>query len=172
MAHYAIINNSTNIVEKVIVGLDEKDQSCKDYGFNTWEEFYEAHFGSKCIRTSYNHNIRKQFAQQGFSYIEDKDVFVAPKPYPSWELDDDLFWTAPVPRPDGVRPIVNFYGNFEELTKNNEKELLPSPWVWNENNQSWELINVDYSLLPKNAKFLDKDANILYKNNDEEIVTV
>lgn len=175
MATYAFIDDD-NIVQSVIVGKDENDHSCREIGFNTWEEYYQSTSTLKCKRTSFSHSFRKQFARIGFIYLEDRDVFVAPKPYPSWSLNNDSFWVAPVPRPDGVTPIVEFYGNLEEIKKSNPKGLMPSPWVWNENTLSWDLIIPDYDHVPidtdGSAHFLDENGNIMHKNSDGEIVPV
>jgi hypothetical protein len=62
--------------------------------------------------------FRKNFAGVGYTYDEDKDAFISPKPYPSWTLNDTTcLWEAPVAYPtDGQR------------------------YTWNETNQTWELI--------------------------------
>ena len=62
-------------------------------------------------QTSYNNNIRKQYAGIGFSYDELKDEFVAPQPFPSWSLDSNNDWQAPTLRPEG-----NFYWDEESLS--------------------------------------------------------
>jgi hypothetical protein len=46
--------------------------------------------GTITIRTSYNNNIRKQYAGIGYTYDAVNDVFIAPQPYPSWALDNDF----------------------------------------------------------------------------------
>ena len=69
-------------------------------------------------QTSYNNNMRKNHAGIGFSYDEERDAFIPPKPYPSWVLDEDTcLWDSPTPYPDD--------GNKYE---------------WNESNQSWDSI--------------------------------
>ena len=106
MAHYAFINPE-NIVVKVITGVDETETQT-DNGVEVggsaeaWEAFYAAqpwHAGLTCKRTSYNNNIRKQYAGIGFTYDSSADVFVAPQPFPSWTLDSNHDWQAPVARP-------------------------------------------------------------------------
>ena len=100
MAHYAFINED-NVVVEVIVGKDETEPITD---FDSWEDFYSARRELRCIRTSYNGNIRKNYAGQGMIYDEDRDAFIAPKPYDSWVLDEETCqWEAPVPYPnDGV----------------------------------------------------------------------
>jgi len=47
---------------------------------------------SNWVQTSYNSNIRKQFAGIGYTYDDVNDVFITPQPYPSWSLDDNFDW--------------------------------------------------------------------------------
>lgn len=51
------------------------------------------------VQTSFNNNFRKQYGQVGFTYDKEADVFVSPSPFPSWVLDDQFDWQAPVARP-------------------------------------------------------------------------
>ena len=107
MAHYAFLN-SDNVVTEVIVGIDETEL-IEGVDPETW---YGNFRDQKCLRTSYNGNIRKQYAGIGYTYDEVRDEFVALQPYPSWTLDENNDWQPPTPKPDG-----NYY--------------------WNEQNQTW-----------------------------------
>ena len=117
MAHYAYMDLN-NVVVKVIVGVDEtvtQDDNGTPVGGSSeaWQQFYENqswHQGLSCKRTSYNNNIRKQYAGIGYTYDSVADVFVAPQPYPSWTLDDNNDWQPPTPKPDG-----DYYWNEAEL---------------------------------------------------------
>jgi hypothetical protein len=95
MAHYAFLDEN-NIVTQVIVGRNEDE--IVD-GISDWEKHYGELMNQKCVRTSYNHNIRKQYAGIGFTYNETDDVFVSPQPFPSWTLDENHDWQPPVARP-------------------------------------------------------------------------
>lgn len=95
MAHYAFLNEN-NIVTQVIVGRNEDE--IVD-GISDWEKYYEDLVGQKCVRTSYNHRIRKQYAGIGYVYNSEADIFIAPQPYPSWLLNSNYDWVAPVPCP-------------------------------------------------------------------------
>ena len=119
MAHYAFLDNS-NIVTEVIIGKNEND------GDGNWETYYGNIRGKVCKRTSYNtlNNLHKEggtpfrgnFAGINYTYDETNDVFISPKPYPSWILDTSIWnWKAPVEMPtDGL-------------------------YVWNETTTSWDL---------------------------------
>jgi hypothetical protein len=96
MAHYAFLDNN-NIVTEVIVGIDETEL-IEGLDPETW---YSNFRNQTCKRTSYNNKIRKQYAGIGYKYDADADVFIAPKPYPSWLLDDNFDWQAPTEKPEG-----------------------------------------------------------------------
>ena len=99
MAHYAFLDNS-NIVTEVITGVDETEL----IDGLTPEVWYGNFRGQVCKRTSYNHNIRKQYAGIGYTYDATADVFIAPKPFTSWSLDENYDWQAPIDYPaDGKR---------------------------------------------------------------------
>jgi hypothetical protein len=110
MAHYAFLDEN-NIVTEVIVGRNEDEVVD---GVSDWEEWYGNFRGQVCKRTSYNNNIRKQYAGIGYSYDPVRDEFVSPQPFPSWSLDANNDWQPPTPRPldDGL-------------------------WAWNEDTQEW-----------------------------------
>jgi len=75
MAHYAFLNDF-NIVTEVITGKDETEL----IDGLTPEEWYADFKGQHCIRTSYNGNIRKNYAGIGYTYDAERDAFIAPKP--------------------------------------------------------------------------------------------
>jgi hypothetical protein len=122
MAHYAFLDEN-NIVTEVITGKDEGN-------FN-WEQQYSYLRGQLCKRTSFNtvggvHTkggipFRKNFAGTGYTYDENRDAFIAPKPnYSSWVLNETTCqWEAPIPYPEDG----NIYG-------------------WNEENLNWDLVTI------------------------------
>ena len=118
MAHYALIDPN-NIVVRVITGVDEDvvqtdlDGTQIGGSAEAWEAFYENQewfSGLTCKRTSYNGKIRKRYAGIGYSYDPIADVFIAPRPFPSWKLDANHDWQPPKPKPEG------FY-NWDETTQ-------------------------------------------------------
>ena len=96
MAHYAFLN-ANNVVTEVITGKDETEL-IEGLDPETW---YGNFRGQVCKRTSYNHNIRKQYAGIGYSYDPVRDEFVLPQPFASWSLDDNNDWQPPAPKPEG-----------------------------------------------------------------------
>jgi len=106
MAHYAFLD-SNNRVTEVIVGIDETEL-IEGLDPETW---YGNFRKQKCVRTSYNNNIRKQYAGIGFTYDADADVFVAPQPYPSWTLDENHDWQPPTPMPTDDKRYAWFEPN-------------------------------------------------------------
>ena len=94
MAHYAYLDDN-NIVVAVTVGKDETELID---GLDT-ETYYALGTPYTVKRTSYNGNIRKQYAAIKFYYDAINDVFIAPQPYPSWSLDEEFDWQPPTPMP-------------------------------------------------------------------------
>jgi hypothetical protein len=109
MAHYAYLDDN-NIVVAVTVGKDETELID---GLDT-ETYYAQGTPYTVKRTSYNANIRKQYAGIGYSYNPVADVFIAPQPYLSWSLDENYDWQPPTTRPQGQN------------------------WAWNEENLVWQ----------------------------------
>jgi hypothetical protein len=100
MAHFAQLD-ANNVVTQVIV-VSNKDTADangveKEY---IGAAFCEKLFGGTWKQTSYNGNIRKNYAGIGYTYNADIDAFVPPKPFASWVLNNETAqWEAPVPRP-------------------------------------------------------------------------
>jgi len=117
MAHYAFLDEN-NIVTQVIVGRNEWEVVD---GISDWEAYYGNLHGQRCVRTSYNGNIRKNYAGIGYSYDDARDAFIPPKPYLSWVLNEETcLWQAPIPMPE-------------------EEGVI---YAWNEENQTWDIIQI------------------------------
>ena len=97
MAHFAQIENG--LVTSVIVVHNNELLSNGIESESKGREFCQNLLGGEWIQTSYNNNFRKQFAGVGYSYDKTSDVFIAPKPYPSWLLNGSHDWSAPVAYP-------------------------------------------------------------------------
>jgi len=121
MAYFAKLGTG-NIVEQVIsinnaVITDANGAEQEQLG----NDFINNLYGSRDVwkQTSYNGNIRKNFAAIGYSYDQTRDAFIPPKPYNSWILNETTcLWEAPVALPD---------------TENR--------YNWNEETTTWDLIN-------------------------------
>jgi hypothetical protein len=75
MAHYAFLDEN-NIVTEVIVGIDETELID---GISP-ENWYSLFRDQTCVRTSYNHKIRYNYAGIGYTYDPVDDAFIAPMP--------------------------------------------------------------------------------------------
>lgn len=94
MAHWAELDEN-NVVLRVLVG-DNNDPN-GDEGY----QWLIDNLGGRWVKTSYNATIRKNFAGIGYTYDETLDAFIAPKPFPSWVLDEETCrWEAPTPYPN------------------------------------------------------------------------
>ena len=120
MAHFAKLGTG-NIIEQVIsinnaVITDANGVEQEQLGVDFINKLYNTRNVWK--QTSYNGNIRKNFAGIGFKYDQTRDAFIAPKPFNSWTLNEDTcLWEAPVVYPsDGQN------------------------YKWNETIQNWELV--------------------------------
>lgn len=113
MAHFVRIDENNLVVCGVVVDnnellVDGVESEARG------SEFCHNLFGGLWVQTSYNNNFRKQYAGVGYTYNKEADVFVSPKPYGSWLLDENHDWQPPVARPES-----------QEY------------WIWNEDTLSW-----------------------------------
>lgn len=101
MSHFAKLDEN-NVVVFVTVGRQEDDGKERELSERT---------GDRYVQTSYNTHggvhllggtpLRKNFAGIGFTYDEERDAFIAPKPFPSWQLNEETCrWEPPIPCPD------------------------------------------------------------------------
>ena len=113
MAHYAYLDRH-NRVAQVIVGPDE---GTEPDGVDSWEPYFSAKGKGTAVRTSYNTRggvhytdgepsadqskaLRYNYAGTGFTYDEQRDAFIPPKPFDSWVLDEaTCLWVAPIEYP-------------------------------------------------------------------------
>ena len=114
MAHFAKLGVGNIIIKVAVVSNDiaTTEQAGVDFLNNL--------YGSRDVwkQTSYNGNIRKNYAGIGYTYDQTRDAFIAPKPFNSWILNEDTCqWEAPVAKPDD-----------------------DNRYIWNEETTSWDLI--------------------------------
>jgi hypothetical protein len=91
MAHWAEID-SNNKVLRVLVG--DNNDPAGDEGY----QWLLDNLGGTWIKTSYNGNIRKNYAGIGFTYDQTRDAFIAPEPDDAIGFDEDTCqWITPEP---------------------------------------------------------------------------
>ncbi len=122
MAHFAKVQDG--IVTQVIVAEPEFFDTFVDSTPGEWiQTSYNTrggvHYAPNSNEPDGGVALRKNYAGIGFTYDKDRDAFIPPQPYASWTLDEaSCLWEAPVPMP----------------ADNNA-------YAWNEETQSWELID-------------------------------
>jgi hypothetical protein len=144
MSHWAEIDSDNKVI-RVLVG--DNNDPAGDEGY----QWLIDNLGGTWIKTSYNNKIRKNFAGPGMSYNSTRDAFIAPKPYESWILDEEVCqWKAPIARPQNG----NYYDWDEETISWKEQDvqessveavLPPYPsdgnvYKFNVENNSWDLL--------------------------------
>jgi len=145
MAHFAELD-SNNKVLRVVVACNQ------DIANNGGEQSEQAaeHFkticplsenGVKWIQTSYNNRFRKQYAGNDYTYDVNKNIFIQAQPFPSWSLDSNDDWQAPV-----AYPTVTTYGN-----------NVPYIISWNEAEQKWigkDNQNNEFAWIPSSLSWI------------------
>jgi len=102
MAHFAQLNDSNVVLAVNVIAnadcLDSDGNESETIGIT----FCKSLWGADTIwkQTSYNNNIRKQFAEVGGTYDSVRNEFIKIKPYASWTLNATNDWTAPINKPD------------------------------------------------------------------------
>ena len=101
MAHFAEIGLNNTVMRVIVVNNEE----CKDQFGNESEiigaKFCNNLFGGVWLQTSYNGNMRKNYAGIGYTYDSTRDAFIPPRPYTSWLLNEETcLWNSPTPYPN------------------------------------------------------------------------
>ena len=99
MAHFVEINDDGIVLRGIVVANKDTATSTGEEVESIGVEFCKKLLGGEWKQTSYNNNIRYNYAGIGYRYDEDKDAFIAPQPFPSWQLDEQMRWEAPVEMP-------------------------------------------------------------------------
>ena len=124
MAHFCKLGVGNLVLEVHVVNNEVITDNDGNEQEQLGVDFLNNLYGTRDVwkQTSYNGNFRKNFAGKGYSYDQERDAFIPPKPYSSWTLNESTCrWDSPVAYPtDG-----NVYR-------------------WNETNQTWDL-QYDYT---------------------------
>jgi hypothetical protein len=115
MAHFAEIDQNNKVLRIIVVS----DGNCGGGQFPESESIGQMFIASLGItgtwkQTSLNNNFRKCYANIDSVYVPEKDIFTSAQPFPSWKLDSNYEWQAPIAKPD-----------------------QDGFWFWDEANQKW-----------------------------------
>jgi hypothetical protein len=101
MAHFAEVVDG--IVQRVIVIADrDAPDPAPEHSEPLGQAFIQdvLRLDGEWVQTSYNSTFRAHYAGIGYTWDATNQMFIAPQPYPSWTLDEEWNWMAPVPYPD------------------------------------------------------------------------
>ena len=107
MAHFAELDSNSVVIRVVVISNNDVNANGGDLSaeaetfVGTLIPFID---GVAWKQTSYNNNFRKQYARIGGKYDTVRDNFLAEQPYPSWALDGNDDWQAPILRPNVIVP--------------------------------------------------------------------
>jgi len=160
MAHFCKLDKDNIVITTVVIANDVPTSNGPlglpgDSGGNDMHIDGEAYcrklFKDSAVwkQTSYNNNFRKQYASAGYTYDENADLFISPKPFESWILDNNFDWNPPIARPDVLEHPVNgnpMYPYWDDpnqqwLGSNAEEVDGVITWydyTWNTDNFEWE----------------------------------
>ena len=101
MAHFAKIGLNNIVTDVLVVANRETMDSQGNEQESIGVEFLKTLTGHETwIQTSYNGNIRKNYAGIVYTYDSGRDAFIPPQPYPSWLMSEETcLWSAPTPMP-------------------------------------------------------------------------
>ena len=129
MAHFAELDDNNKVKRVIVVSNDNEadgENWCKNLLGGDWKQ------------TSYNANIRKNYAAIGYTYDAARDAFIPPQDFPSWILDESTCqWKAPVDYPSDGKTYT-----WKETTTWKSGNMIPTgSWkevVYDETTQTWK----------------------------------
>ena len=148
MAHFAKLGVNGKVIQ--VLTLDNKDMLNSDgiEDESVGQQYLETHNNwpaQMWIQTSYNttenkhssgdHSkaFRGNYASIGYTWDEDDGIFWPKKPYASWvKLNSEARWQSPI----GDAPALT-----QEQQDQNTAETHKWGYTWNEENQSWDLVD-------------------------------
>jgi hypothetical protein len=131
MGHFAELDKDNKVLRVLTAcnqdiannGGEQSEQAALH--FQSLNKFSEG--GVKWVQTSYNHNFRARMASIGYTYNEEFNVFINPKPFPSWNLNHTTWvWEAPISQP------ITYINNPE-----GQNPPYEDVYDWDETNQTW-----------------------------------
>ena len=123
MAHFANIDENNIVIQVIVINneilLDTDDNESEIKGI----DFCESLYGHRnWVQTSYNGNMRYNYAGIGYIWDSENDAFYTPQPFPSWSLNENYKWESPIPYPEDASP--------EKI------------YTWDEENQEWKVVEL------------------------------
>jgi hypothetical protein len=109
MAHFAKLDSDNKVIHVSVVDnwniTDGSGHESEEIGVAYLKSIHGADTNWK--QTSYNGNIRKNYAGIGMTYDAGRDAFISPKPFASWVLDETTCrYKAPVDMPTTGGPYT------------------------------------------------------------------
>ena len=132
MAHFAKLNESNVVTDVNVFDNAEINANGGDWSSEA-ETYVNNKMGGTWKQCSYNGTKRKSMAGIGYTYDSEKDIFIWPKPYPSWTLNADNDWVAPV-----TEPTQRQYQGQDEWDNTVTKQYVIN---WDEDNSRWIAFN-------------------------------
>ena len=127
MGHYAKINENKIVVQVIVADADyinslsDKDSYIKtSYNTNGGKHYVPSDTQNWTVESDdQSKSLRKNYAGIGYTYDATNDVFIAPKPFSKWVLNETTWtWEAPTDMPDDGKQ-----------------------YVWNDNTGAWEEVS-------------------------------
>ena len=133
MATFAKIGLNSKVIEVLSVHNNELlDSNGVEQEVNGIDFLTKLTGWSIWVQTSYNNNFRKNHAGIGYTYDEDRDAFIPPKPYNSWVLNETTcLWESPIVRPE------TYTQNLTDRDGNSSSD----DYTWNEETTTWDLVD-------------------------------
>jgi hypothetical protein len=120
MAHFAKLDSDNKVIHVSVVDnwntVDGSGNESEEVGIAYLKSIHGADTNWK--QTSYNNNIRKNYAGIEYTYDAGRDAFISPKPFASWVLNETTCrYEAPISKPTDDKS-----------------------YVWNESTTSWDVV--------------------------------
>ena len=133
MAHFAELDSNNKVLRVVVIDNQDVDNNGGDLSVQAETAVAKivpfSENGVRWIQTSYNNNFRGKYAGTNNLYDSEQDRFYSGQPFPSWTLNNvDLQWEPPTPMPTTYTQLG---------------EPFPDKYLWNEDTQSWDLVEAE-----------------------------
>ena len=100
MAHFAQLDENNVVLQVIVVNNSDRLDANGNESESVGVSFCQSLLGGSWKQTSYNGNIRKNYAGIGYTYDATRDAFIPSKPYASWLLDETTcLWNSPTSMP-------------------------------------------------------------------------